>query len=699
MVTFFEIIFSLFPFLFSYFFYKRSKSGNKLTAYIDSIFYGILIAAIIILLMSVFDRFFAIFSTLSPILIGFFHAAFIEKIGAFVYLYFITKNQKSSLRIVNIINFGIFYAAGFAALENLVYALTVDSTTIFIRLFSSVILHLTTCSIMANFVALANLFTTKVNKIFYLSLGFFIPFLCHGIYDSFLLLGGNYTYIIGPELAILIFITEYIIARSSIFPIKSQLLSVNLTLEDWIVIHRQPEYDRWILLSMDKKNQERVPFFKFSRSYYRWTLIFLLAFTAVLFIPLQSYIVKTFFLQLTTQESITLFVLYPGVVAFYLLTLGAINPDYFRYSRISIPILSEVNLAGKPGMYNELSSDINGYNCFIKSLDSLGIGNVISLSFKFSKYYSPKINGIVIWDNQSDVSYPFGSILRFEKLSFRFYRFVFWYNFFKFWKGFLFNLRIPGFEQIRKFFVKTLTVMEDFSFYPEGTILFREGEIGDKFYLLKRGNVRIYKTMNSGEEVELSIVKPGEIFGEMAILGNQERAATAICTIDSMLAVADGDNLDALIRGNPEFSHKLIQTLAIRVKKSERILTGEINKLEKSIKINQTNSDHDLDYGTILKALMDTIHQPIMVVTEKHKILFANNEIEKYTEIPLQKLIGMNLQDTLFFDDATIGKLFNSVINSDSEYIHTLKKIGKVSIKNIYIYEPKLYLITLKLKK
>lgn len=701
LVTTIEIIFSLLPFFFSYFFYKRSRTGHHLRFFFDSILYGIFIAAIILSIISVYDIYLPKTSFASPVYIGFFQAAFIEKIGAFLFLYIITKKQKESLKIINIINFGIFYAAGFAALENIIYAMKVESSTIFIRSFSSVILHLTTCSIMAYFIALAHFFYTKKYKVICFSMSFLIPYLCHGIYDTFLLMGGSKSYIIGPELAILIFTTEYIIAHSTIYPVKSDILKKKITLEDWIVLNRQSEYDRWILLSMDKKNQKQVPFYKFSKNYFRWTFIFLLLLLSIVFIPFQFFFVNTFNLQLSTQEAITLFVLYPAIISFYLIILGAINPDYFKYSRISIPILAEVNIGNRGGEFDELSSDINRFNCFIKSLDSMGIGTKFSLRFKFSRYFSPKIQGEVIWDNQTDVNNPFGCLLRFEKLPKKFNRFLFRYNFFKFWKGFLFNLKIPGFEQIRKFFVKTLTVMEDFTFYPEGTILFKEGEIGDRFFLLKRGNVRIYKTLDSGEEVELTIVKPGEIFGEMAILGNQERAATAHCIKDCMLAVADGDNLDALIRGNPEFSQKLIQTLAIRVKKSEHILTGEIHKLEKTIQMHMENSKYDIDFNIFIKSIVDILHQPIIIINREHKILYINQTFEKFLDIPFQAILGKYIEEFLFLDINIMDTLFDKVPDSGNEYTHKVKigRIVKVGIRKIYFHEPNLYLLTLKIRK
>ncbi|CAG0961310.1 partial Cyclic AMP receptor protein, partial [Anaerolineae bacterium] len=60
-----------------------------------------------------------------------------------------------------------------------------------------------------------------------------------------------------------------------------------------------------------------------------------------------------------------------------------------------------------------------------------------------------------------------------------------------------------------------------------GEVLFREGDAGDRMYVIQSGAVRISKTVK-GEEKTLAILGPGEFFGEMAILNAKPRTATAI---------------------------------------------------------------------------------------------------------------------------------------------------------------------------
>ena len=58
----------------------------------------------------------------------------------------------------------------------------------------------------------------------------------------------------------------------------------------------------------------------------------------------------------------------------------------------------------------------------------------------------------------------------------------------------------------------------------------------------------------------------------MAIVGDQPRLATAVCRTDCLLAVAEADNLDALIESNPVFTQRLIKNFANRLHSSEQTM-------------------------------------------------------------------------------------------------------------------------------
>ena len=148
-------------------------------------------------------------------------------------------------------------------------------------------------------------------------------------------------------------------------------------------------------------------------------------------------------------------------------------------------------------------------------------------------------------------------------------------------KGIIFNLKLPGFESIRKLFMRPITTMQDVKIMKAGEIIFNEGEVSDHFYLLKKGSVIFYKKKESGEIITIDTLEAEQLFGEKAILGDNIHTATSRCLTDCVIAIAERENLTALIKSSADFTLSLLQTLAKRIKISEQVLFENIQVHEK----------------------------------------------------------------------------------------------------------------------
>ena len=101
-----------------------------------------------------------------------------------------------------------------------------------------------------------------------------------------------------------------------------------------------------------------------------------------------------------------------------------------------------------------------------------------------------------------------------------------------------------------------------------GTVLFKDGEAGKQMFVIHSGKIRITKKIGEIEKT-LAILPAGEFFGEMAILNDEPRTATAIVEEDSQLLVIDPKTFEAMIRGNSEISLRMIKKLAQRLKQAD----------------------------------------------------------------------------------------------------------------------------------
>ncbi|OGG05314.1 MAG: hypothetical protein A3F83_17185 [Candidatus Glassbacteria bacterium RIFCSPLOWO2_12_FULL_58_11] len=92
--------------------------------------------------------------------------------------------------------------------------------------------------------------------------------------------------------------------------------------------------------------------------------------------------------------------------------------------------------------------------------------------------------------------------------------------------------------------------------FPGKEVIFREGDTGDNFFAILEGRVEIRRE-TSGKT--LALLGPGEVFGEMAVLDNQPRSATALTVVPTELFAFDGHRL---LDDFPHLSVKLLRYLA-----------------------------------------------------------------------------------------------------------------------------------------
>ena len=100
--------------------------------------------------------------------------------------------------------------------------------------------------------------------------------------------------------------------------------------------------------------------------------------------------------------------------------------------------------------------------------------------------------------------------------------------------------------------------------YPKDTMLFAEGESGPELFIIQKGSIRITKIVNNNE-VLLALLKSGDIFGEMALLENKPRSASAIAHEDSILMAVNRANFKGMVVEQPRIISRLTSSLAERI--------------------------------------------------------------------------------------------------------------------------------------
>jgi CRP-like cAMP-binding protein len=112
-------------------------------------------------------------------------------------------------------------------------------------------------------------------------------------------------------------------------------------------------------------------------------------------------------------------------------------------------------------------------------------------------------------------------------------------------------------------------------FYPQGAVIFEENDPGSRMYVVKLGRVKISRRL-AGSEVVLANIPPGEFFGEMALLEDLPRSATATVLEDSELIEIDKQTFEQMIRHSSEIAVRMMRKLAERLRATDRRLQGAL---------------------------------------------------------------------------------------------------------------------------
>ncbi len=143
---------------------------------------------------------------------------------------------------------------------------------------------------------------------------------------------------------------------------------------------------------------------------------------------------------------------------------------------------------------------------------------------------------------------------------------------------------IPMFAQLSKRDFSALFNIIHNRSYVAQEYIFYQGDPGIGLYIIRDGDVRIERKLDTGEIIPLAKFKEGDFFGELALVDDEKRSASAIADSDVKLAVIFKPDLDEFISRFPKKGVKILQGIAHVVAVRLRQLNEENIKLQSSIK-------------------------------------------------------------------------------------------------------------------
>jgi CRP/FNR family transcriptional regulator, cyclic AMP receptor protein len=138
--------------------------------------------------------------------------------------------------------------------------------------------------------------------------------------------------------------------------------------------------------------------------------------------------------------------------------------------------------------------------------------------------------------------------------------------------------RVPLFKRLTAAELEVLAREVDQVDYKAGGIIFNERDRGDALYVVETGSVRIWVMDEDVQEVTLAELKPGEFFGELAVLDRGERSTSATAMMDTHLHRLSSDDFQQFLLAHPDVAIDVICEIGTRMRQTNMLVSQRVSR-------------------------------------------------------------------------------------------------------------------------
>src|SRR5258708_26070913 len=117
--------------------------------------------------------------------------------------------------------------------------------------------------------------------------------------------------------------------------------------------------------------------------------------------------------------------------------------------------------------------------------------------------------------------------------------------------------------------------IDEQTFQPN-QLIFKAGDPGNNMQIILSGTVQTYVTDDEGNKIIVGELGKGEMFGELSLLDNQPRSASAIATEPTKTFIIDQDDLRRLFTKKPEAAFDILHILGQRIRSTDALLRTRV---------------------------------------------------------------------------------------------------------------------------
>jgi uncharacterized membrane protein len=162
--------------------------------------------------------------------------------------------------------------------------------------------------------------------------------------------------------------------------------------------------------------------------------------------------------------------------------------------------------------------------------------------------------------------------------------------------------RIPLFKRLEPHELEHLAEDVDQVNYKAGETIFNEHDLGDGLYVVETGSVRIWVMDEDVSEVTLAELKPGDFFGELAVLDRGERSSSATAMVDTHLHKLSSDAFQEFLIEHPDAAVDVICEIAQRMRQTNLLVSQRVSRninreMDETLTFGQRIADKVASFG------------------------------------------------------------------------------------------------------
>ena len=130
--------------------------------------------------------------------------------------------------------------------------------------------------------------------------------------------------------------------------------------------------------------------------------------------------------------------------------------------------------------------------------------------------------------------------------------------------------KVQLFKDLKKSEIESiLKLTSSKRYYKNNAILSEADKLGSTFYIITKGKVKVSRIDDDGKEIVLSILGPGNFFGEMSLIDGLSRSATITSVSDTEVLTMRGKDFNEMLKVYPQVTLNLTRVLVARLRQSD----------------------------------------------------------------------------------------------------------------------------------